>query len=217
MRCRNTTRFSRGRLPVSWTIRWRQLRSTLPRFPRATPTRRPSAVRSSTPGPDIPRSWHRQWRASGRTAGLAESVPSAGASCPAAATRVAKTGPMSIDQVLRDVKFLNGVGTLAGSLGVPAGAEASPGVVMTAGSGPSDRNNDTYFPPLRQHLLNAGFAVLSYDKRGVGESSGGWCEAARECARTHAATRGVTRGRRLTADRPRTGGPWNQAPLLTMP
>lgn len=47
-------------------------------------------------------------------------------------------------------------------------------MVLVGGSGPSDRDNDTFFPPLRRHLLNAGIAVLSYDKRGVGGSSGDW-------------------------------------------
>jgi hypothetical protein len=45
---------------------------------------------------------------------------------------------------------------------------------MAGGSGASDRNNATYFPPVRRHLVNAGIAVLSYDKRGVGSSSGDW-------------------------------------------
>lgn len=85
---------------------------------------------------------------------------------------------MSTDRAPRDVKFFNGAGTLAGSLGVPEGSgRAFPGVVLVGGSGSSDRDNDRYFPPIRQHFLNAGFAVLSYDKRGVGESSGDWREA----------------------------------------
>ena len=48
---------------------------------------------------------------------------------------------------------------------------------MVGGSGPSDRDNDTYFPPIRRHLTGAGIAVLSYDKRGVGGSSGDWRDA----------------------------------------
>ncbi|MFL6122802.1 alpha/beta hydrolase family protein [Actinophytocola sp.] len=73
----------------------------------------------------------------------------------------------------REVTFTNDDVTLAGSLAVPdRGATA--GVVMVGGSGPSDRDNDTYFPPLRRHLVAAGIAVLSYDKRGVGASSGDW-------------------------------------------
>jgi len=48
---------------------------------------------------------------------------------------------------------------------------------MVGGSGPTDRDNDTYFPPIRGHLLDAGIAVLSYDKRGVGTSSGDWRDA----------------------------------------
>ncbi|MFH8469219.1 alpha/beta hydrolase family protein [Streptomyces sp. NPDC017991] len=76
---------------------------------------------------------------------------------------------------IRDVVFVNGAVRLAGSLGLPAPSRsARAGVVLVGGSGPTDRDNDTFFPPLRHHLLNAGIAVLSYDKRGVGASSGDW-------------------------------------------
>jgi hypothetical protein len=65
---------------------------------------------------------------------------------------------------------------LAGTLWRPAG-EAVAGVLMHPGSGPSDRDNDTFFPPIREHLLAAGIAVCSFDKRGVGGSDGSWLEA----------------------------------------
>jgi uncharacterized protein len=65
---------------------------------------------------------------------------------------------------------------LAGTLWRPAG-EAVAGVLMHPGSGPSDRDNDTFFPPIREHLLAAGIAVCSFDKRGVGGSGGSWFEA----------------------------------------
>jgi pimeloyl-ACP methyl ester carboxylesterase len=48
---------------------------------------------------------------------------------------------------------------------------------MHPGSGPSDRDNDVLFPPIREHLLGAGIAVCSFDKRGVGGSAGSWLEA----------------------------------------
>ena len=48
---------------------------------------------------------------------------------------------------------------------------------MHPGSGPSDRDNDVLFPPIREHLLGAGIAVCSFDKRGVGGSGGSWLEA----------------------------------------
>jgi pimeloyl-ACP methyl ester carboxylesterase len=48
---------------------------------------------------------------------------------------------------------------------------------MHPGSGPSGRDNDVYFPPIRQHLLESGIAVSSFDKRGVGGSTGHWVEA----------------------------------------
>jgi len=65
---------------------------------------------------------------------------------------------------------------LAGTLWRPVG-EAVAGVLMHPGSGPSDRDNDVLFPPIREHLLGAGIAVCSFDKRGVGGSAGSWLEA----------------------------------------
>ncbi|MET7462331.1 alpha/beta hydrolase [Nonomuraea sp. NPDC005501] len=76
-----------------------------------------------------------------------------------------------------DVTFASGEVALAGSLAVPGTAAGGAGVVMVGGSGPTDRDNDTYFPPIRRHLVEAGIAVLSYDKRGVGASSGDWRDA----------------------------------------
>lgn len=65
---------------------------------------------------------------------------------------------------------------LAGSLWLPAG-DVVAGVLMHPGSGPSDRDNDVLFPPIREHLLGAGIAACSFDKRGVGGSGGSWLEA----------------------------------------
>ena len=42
------------------------------------------------------------------------------------------------------------------------------------GSGPWDRDNDVYFPAIRAGLLDRGIAAASFDKRGVGESTGDW-------------------------------------------
>jgi pimeloyl-ACP methyl ester carboxylesterase len=76
-----------------------------------------------------------------------------------------------------NITFANAGVVLAGSLTLPDGGAPTPGVVMVGGSGPSDRDNDTHFPPIRRHLVDAGIAVLSYDKRGVGGSSGDWLDA----------------------------------------
>ena len=60
---------------------------------------------------------------------------------------------------------------LAGSVWTPA-ASPKTAVVMHPGSGPSDRHNVVYFPPIRNMFLNAGQAVASFDTRGVGGSTG---------------------------------------------
>jgi len=79
-----------------------------------------------------------------------------------------------IDEFMREFTFSNAEVGRAGSLFFPDRRAPVPGGVMVGGSGPSDRNNDAFSPPIRRGLVEAGFAVLSYDKRGVGASSGDW-------------------------------------------
>ena len=79
--------------------------------------------------------------------------------------------------LLENVTVTNAEVVLAGSLTLPDRGAPVPGVVLVGGSGATDRDNDTHFPPIRRHLVEAGFAVLSYDKRGVGGSSGDWLDA----------------------------------------
>ena len=66
--------------------------------------------------------------------------------------------------------------SLAGTLWMPAEPLAT--LLMHPGSGPSDRDNDVFFPPIREHLLASRIAVCSFDKRGVGGSTGRWQDAA---------------------------------------
>lgn len=60
---------------------------------------------------------------------------------------------------------------LAGSIWLPDSPPRSV-IVMHPGSGPSDRNNDALFAPIRSALLGRHHAVVSFDKRGVGASTG---------------------------------------------
>ena len=69
-----------------------------------------------------------------------------------------------------EVTFANGDVTLAGTLLVPRGRGRHPAIVLTHGSGPQIRQRGV----LEQLFVRAGFAVLSYDKRGVGSSKGDW-------------------------------------------
>jgi hypothetical protein len=68
--------------------------------------------------------------------------------------------------------------TLVGTLSRPTVAPGAklPGVVMVGGSGPTDRDELAFgipiFGQLADALADAGFIVLRYDKRGVGQSGG---------------------------------------------
>jgi uncharacterized protein len=68
--------------------------------------------------------------------------------------------------------------SLAGTLSKPTAATTAPlpAVVLIAGSGPTDRDETVFnipiFGQLANTLADAGFAVLRYDKRGVGQSGG---------------------------------------------
>ena len=66
---------------------------------------------------------------------------------------------------------------LAGTVSKPENAKGPlPGVVLVSGSGPTDRDETVagipIFGELAGALADAGFAVLRYDKRGVGQSGG---------------------------------------------
>lgn len=64
--------------------------------------------------------------------------------------------------------------TLAGTLHRPAGAGPHPALVMLQGSGEADRDSNGYFPPIRDEFVSNGIAVYSWDKPGIGESTGDW-------------------------------------------
>lgn len=66
---------------------------------------------------------------------------------------------------------------LSGTVWVSDRPVPTPGVVLVGGSGPADRSNGGYFNALRDGLVAAGVTVLSFDKRGVGGSSGTWASA----------------------------------------
>jgi uncharacterized protein len=77
-----------------------------------------------------------------------------------------------------DVRFENreaGI-TLAGTLTLPAGKGKFPAVVLISGSGPQNRDEELLghrpFLVLADHLTRQGIAVLRFDDRGVGESTG---------------------------------------------
>lgn len=65
---------------------------------------------------------------------------------------------------------------LAGTLTLPPGDGPYPAVVLVSGSGPQDRDETAFghrpFLVLADHLTRNGIAVLRYDDRGVGGSTG---------------------------------------------
>lgn len=78
----------------------------------------------------------------------------------------------------RQVTIENQAGgvTLAGELTLPNTRELHPAVILISGSGPQDRNemiaDHKPFLVISDHLTRNGFAVLRYDDRGVGGSTG---------------------------------------------
>ena len=74
--------------------------------------------------------------------------------------------------------------TLAGTLTLPEGEGPHPAVVLVSGSGPQDRDESVFghrpFLVLADHLTRRGIAVLRYDDRGVGGSTGDFSDATSE-------------------------------------
>lgn len=71
--------------------------------------------------------------------------------------------------------------TMGGTLTIPEGAGPHPAVILISGSGAQDRDETIFshkpFLVLADHLTRKGVAVLRYDDRGVGKSTGSREEA----------------------------------------
>ena len=70
-----------------------------------------------------------------------------------------------------DVRFSNGNIALAGTLIRPNTSGKHPAIILVHASGAADRQQ---ILPLARFLVRRGIAVLGYDKRGVGGSTGDW-------------------------------------------
>jgi pimeloyl-ACP methyl ester carboxylesterase len=70
-----------------------------------------------------------------------------------------------------DVRFASGAIQLVGTLISPNTGGKHPTVILVHASGAEDRE---YLLPLARFLIRHGIAVLGYDKRGVGGSTGDW-------------------------------------------
>lgn len=82
---------------------------------------------------------------------------------PVTASRVAAT--------TEEFSFRNGEVTLQGTLTTPGQPGPHPAIVLVHGSGPLTRNHLGIWVPF---FASQGFAVLAFDKRGTGGSSGDW-------------------------------------------
>jgi uncharacterized protein len=69
------------------------------------------------------------------------------------------------------VQFSNGDIRLAGTLIRPSSGAKHPAIILVHGSGAENRE---YILPFARFLVRHGVAVLGYDKRGVGQSTGDW-------------------------------------------
>lgn len=76
------------------------------------------------------------------------------------------------DEIDITIPFADGI--LAGTLHCPLTVLPRPALIMIHGSGPADRDSGGFFTPIREDLVAAGIAVLSWDKPGIGGSSGDW-------------------------------------------
>lgn len=74
------------------------------------------------------------------------------------------------------IHFFSGQNVLTGSLIVPQGVVSPPVVLIVHGDGPQDRFSDSGYLPLINQVVDAGIGVFTWDKPGIGESSGEWLD-----------------------------------------
>ncbi len=104
--------------------------------------------------------------------GFAARTPSTGAARFGTASAVIEGKPAARVRVRQlEVQFRSGAARLAGTLSIPPGAGRHAAAVFVHGSGPTQR---AYLPDLTALLLRHGVAVLAFDKRGIGQSTGAY-------------------------------------------
>ena len=75
---------------------------------------------------------------------------------------------------VEEISIIVGENTLSGSLLLPKGEEPFPTVLFIHGDGPQDRFAKEGYAVLINNFLENGIAVFSWDKPGVGKSTGNW-------------------------------------------
>lgn len=73
-----------------------------------------------------------------------------------------------------EIVFSSGSNQLSGTLIWPESKENVPVVLLVHGDGEQDRYADSGYLPIINTLLDEGIAVFTWDKPGVGKSSGNW-------------------------------------------
>lgn len=74
--------------------------------------------------------------------------------------------------LIRDANFKNRNIQLSGTLSLPAGEAKYPGILLIGGDGPEDRQYQGLFASMADFLARNGYAVLRFDRRGIGLSEG---------------------------------------------
>ncbi len=80
--------------------------------------------------------------------------------------------PASDAYISKTVSFKSDNVELAGTLTIPKKEGVFPGILLVGGDGPEDRQYQGLFTSIADSLSKDGFAVLRYDRRGIGSSAG---------------------------------------------
>jgi pimeloyl-ACP methyl ester carboxylesterase len=99
-----------------------------------------------------------------------------------------------------EVRFRSGAATLAGTLMVPPGPAPHAAIAWVTGSGATTR---AYLPDLQALFLRHGVAVLAYDKRGIGRSTGFYAGASPTASAIDVLARDAAAAARFLARQPR--------------
>jgi dienelactone hydrolase len=98
-----------------------------------------------------------------------------------------------------ELRFRSRGAMLAGTLTLPDTPGPHPAVVMVHGSGPTPRTDGSVFTA---YFVSRGFVVLTYDKRGIGQSGGRYPGEGASPANVDAYARDAEAAARLLAEQP---------------